>query len=195
MVEALEGSPVCWTILRPPGLYGADRPATAEFFAEVSSRRVWLHGPVPAFVHPTHVIDLVGALVRVLDQTNLHREVLNIAGERPVDLREWIELVAERVGKNPLQISAPGWSRSVAAGMADAWQLVGSPPGVLRRLARRRVNRTVDIEKARRLIGFEPVSLEWGLDQTVSELRNKGLLPARPGPPIARRSSSAWLIG
>jgi nucleoside-diphosphate-sugar epimerase len=186
VIETLDGSAVCWTILRPPGLYGPDRPATAEFFVRVTRRRIWLHGPVPASVHPTHVLDLVGALVRTLDRNDLHGEVLNIAGERPVDLRELVEMVAMRVGAKPLQISAPAWSRQVAGTVARAWQVAGTPPGVLQRLSRPRINRTVDIGKARRLLGFEPVTLEWGLDQTVAELRERGILPVRVSPPSAR---------
>jgi nucleoside-diphosphate-sugar epimerase len=185
VVETLEASTVRWVILRPPGLYGPDRPATAEFFKEVAHRRVWLHGPVPAFVHPTHVVDLVGALVRVLDRGDLNDEVLNIGGERPVDFREFIALVGKRLDRNPLQVSAPGWSRHAAAVTANAWGLIGTPPAVLQRLARPRVNRTVDIQKARRLLGFEPVTLDWGLDQTVTVLRSKGLLPSRRASPTA----------
>jgi nucleoside-diphosphate-sugar epimerase len=183
VVDALEGSSVHWVILRPPGLYGPDRPATAQFFVDVAHRHVWLHGPVPALVHPTHVLDLVQALVRVLRCPELHAEVVNIGGERPVDFRELIALVGKRLGRDPLQISAPRWSRQVASGIASTWRLAAIPPAVIQRLSRAHVNRTVNIEKARRLLGFEPVTLDWGLDQTVTGLRARGRLPERPVSP------------
>jgi NADH dehydrogenase len=183
---ALEGSSVSWTILRPPGLYAADRPATAAFFREVARRRLWLHGPARVWVHPTHVLDLVDAIVRTLDHRDLHREVLNVGGGRPVEFRELIGLVGARLGHTPQQVSMPRWSGYMAAGVAGAWRLAGAPPAMLQRLARRRVNRTVDIEKARRLLGFEPVALEWGLDQTATELREMGLLAGRAARPAAK---------
>ncbi len=173
---ALEGSAVDWIILRPTGLYGPDRPATAAFFREVARQRLWLHGPTRVLVHPTHVLDLVGAIVRTLDRDGLHREILNIGGARAVEFRELIALTGARLGHTPLQLSAPGWSRMIAAGVTGAWRLAGTPPSILQRLARRRVNRSVNIEKARLILEFEPVALEWGLDDTAAGLREMGLL-------------------
>ena len=63
---------------------------------------MWLYGPLSTFVHPTHLNDPIGALVRVLDHDDLHREVLNIGGERTVDFRELVTLVAKRLGRSPL---------------------------------------------------------------------------------------------
>ncbi len=183
----LEGSAVRWIVLRPSGLYGPDRPATAAFFREVSRRRLWLHGPARVLVHPTHVLDLVAAINRVLEQDDLHREVINVGGERSVEFPEWIGLVGTRVGRRPAQIAAPRWSRHMAAGMARGWRIIGQPPARLERLTRRWVNHAVDLEKARRLLGFEPVSLEWGLDQTADTLREMGLLDGGVARPSATR--------
>ncbi|HVT39904.1 MAG TPA: hypothetical protein VHE78_12715, partial [Gemmatimonadaceae bacterium] len=56
-----------------------------------------------------------------------------------------------------------------------AWSAVGEPPEVLKRLASTWINRSVNIEKARQLLGFEPVALEWGLDTTAADLLGNGL--------------------
>jgi nucleoside-diphosphate-sugar epimerase len=184
---ALEGSSVGWIILRPTGLYGPDRPATAAFFQDVAGRRLWLHGPTRVLVHPTHVLDLVGAIARALEHEDLCGEVLNVGGAKPVEFRELIALIGAQLGHGPLQVSAPSWSRHVADGMARVWRLLGPPPVGLEHLARQWVNRTVNIEKARRLLGFEPVSLEWGLDQTATVLREMGLLARPAARPPARQ--------
>jgi nucleoside-diphosphate-sugar epimerase len=173
---ALEGSATAWTILRPTGLYAAERPATADFFAQVARRALWLHGPARVITHPMHVLDLVGAILATLRRDVLHGEVINLGGARPIEYRELIALVGERVGHTPWQVSAPRWSGRAAAGLGRAWRVLGDPPERLRRLAQGRVNRSVSLAKARRLLGYEPMPLERGLDETAAALRRAGRL-------------------
>jgi hypothetical protein len=54
--------------------------------------------------------------------------------------------------------------------------VLGDPPERLRRLAQGRVNRSVSLAKAGRLLGYEPMPLERGLDETAVELRRAGRL-------------------
>lgn len=176
LASALEGSNVQWLILRPQGLYGHDRPATAAFFRMVARTKFWFHGSTRVLVHPTHVADLVAAVQLVVDRDDLQREVINIGGARPVEFPELISLIGANVGHTPFQFSVPRWTRPLAAMASQAWAAVGKPPSFLARLSRACVNRAVNTEKACRLLGFAPVALEWGLDQTAAELRQKGLL-------------------
>lgn len=175
LVDALDGAGVSWTILRPQGLYGSDRPATAAFFREVGRRRFWLHGPARVLVHPTHVQDLASAVRLVINREDLNHEVINIGGDRAVEFRELIALIGARVGHVPSQYTAPRWTGEVAARIARLWSTAGQPPATLARMARSWVNRTVSIDKARRLLGFEPSTLEHGLEQTVHELLRTGV--------------------
>jgi len=176
LTSALDGSNVQWTILRPQGLYSPDRPATADFFRSVARRRFWLHGPTRVIVHPTHISDLTSAVRLVVNRDDLHHEVINVGGARPLEFRELISLIGMRVGHTPHQFSAPLPAAPLAALTARAWAVAGNPPAVLARISRVLVNRAVSIEKARSLLGFEPVALEWGLDRTVMELRQKLVL-------------------
>ena len=176
LTAALDGSDVHWTILRPPELYGPDRPQTIAFFRAVARRRLWLHGPARAIVQPTHVADLIAAVRLVIDRDDLRREVINIGGSQILEFRDFISLIGVRVGNVPLQLSAPPWTRPLAGLASQAWAAVGKPPAILTRLSRAWTNRALNIEKARSLLGFEPVALEWGLDQTVSDMRRNGLL-------------------
>lgn len=153
LVDSLATSEVQWTILRPTGVYGAARPATGRLFRTIAQRRWWLHGLGRAVVHPTYVSDLCGAIGQVIRHPGLHRMVINIGGARSLEFPELIRLIGKRVGHTPRQISVPKWIRG------RSW-----------------INRSVNIEKARRQLGFEPVPLEWGLDETVSELRSRGVL-------------------
>ncbi len=176
LTAALEGSRIHWTILRPQGLYGPDRPATAAFFRMVAQKKLWLHGPAHVVVHPTHIADLAAAVGLVLDRNDLQREVINIGGARALEYHELISLTGARVGHVPFQLCAPPWISQIAALTSRALAAVGKPPALLARLSHTWVNRGVSIEKARRLLGFEPLSLESGLDQTAAELSRRGLI-------------------
>lgn len=176
LASALEGSPVEWTILRATGLYGPERPATVATFREVVRKRIWIHGPARVLVHPTHIADLVQAVGLVVDRDGLHGEVINIGGARYVEHRELIALIGTSVGHTPLQLQAPGWTSGAARLASQAWGVFANPPARLARLSRACINRAVSIEKARRLLGFEPVALEWGLERTAAQLREQGLI-------------------
>ena len=171
LIDALEGSNVSWTILRPQGLYGSERPATAEFFRLVAQKRIWLHGPANVIVHPTHITDLVSAVGLVLAHTGLDGEVVNIGGARSLDYRELVALTGAQLGHIPRQFCAPRWTAQMAAMVSRIWRSVGTPPARLDRLSRTVINRAVDIEKARRLLGFDPIPLGAGLEQTAMEIR------------------------
>ncbi|MGH7593513.1 MAG: NAD-dependent epimerase/dehydratase family protein, partial [Gemmatimonadales bacterium] len=176
LAAALAGSPVSWTILRPQGLYGADRPATATQFREIAHRRLWVHGPARVAVHPTHVADLVAVVARVLGREDLDGEVINVGGERSLEFSDLIALIGRCIGHAPLQFRAPRWTGHAARIAAHGWSAVGTPPNALTRQARSWINRAVDIDKARRLLGFQPVPLEWGIDQTARALLQNGNL-------------------
>jgi nucleoside-diphosphate-sugar epimerase len=171
LVAALDRSDIAWTILRPQGLYGADRPATAAQFREVATRRVWIHGAARVVVHPTHITDLATALALVIDRPELHAEVINIGGSRSLDLRELIALIGARVGHTPVQLSLPRVAGRFAALVGRVWSAFGTPPAMLMRQGRGLVNRAVSTEKAHRLLDFVPLPLESGLDQTAAQLR------------------------
>ena len=147
--RTLGGSAVRWTILRPPGLFAGDREETATLVQAVATRRLWLHGPTRVVLQPTHVDDVARAAVAVAARDDLGGEVLNIGGSRTLAYQELISLIGARVGHTPFQLSAPRW---------------------------RTVDRSISIERARRVIAFEPTPLDAGLDATVAELRRTGRL-------------------
>lgn len=170
----LSGGPTRWIMLRPQGLYAADRPATVAQFLEISRRRVWLHGPARTVVHPTHIDDLVAAVCCVLARTNLHGEVINIGGERALEYSELIALIGRRVNHTPLQIQAPAVTGVIARAVESVWSQFGAAPPALARQARRWINRAVDIAKARDLLHYQPISLETGLGRTAAALGYTG---------------------
>jgi nucleoside-diphosphate-sugar epimerase len=176
LASALEGSRVRWTILRPQGLYGPDRPATQDFFRQVAHRSLWLHGPARVVVHPTCVEDLAWAVGRLMALDGLGREIINIGGARALEFHELVALVGRCVGRAPTQIRAPHWARMPAALLLRAWPARDAAPPLLQRWSRAWINRAVSTDKARKLLGFSPVPLERGLERTAAAM----LVAGRP---------------
>lgn len=169
--DMLAATSVAWTILRPQGLFGAERSETAELFRSVATKRVWLHGPSRVLIHPTDVRDLIAAITLLLARDDMSGEVINVGGSRALEFRELIALIGARVGHTPLQLSAPSWLSMVAAAGTRAAGTVGIRAHRLERMSMPLINRAVSIEKARRLLGFIPTPLEHSLDDAAAALR------------------------
>lgn len=173
---ALRGSGVHWTILRPEALYGPDSLSTARFYGAVARKGLWLQGPGRMVVHPTHVEDLVAAIRLALDREEARREIFNVGGSRALGFGELVALIGERVGNRPRLVAPPSWCTSLFACADSALRLAGRSSGALRRNALPLVNHALDIGKARRVLGFEPMPLERGVEDTIAGLRARRLL-------------------
>lgn len=178
LAEELRGSKVVWTVLRAGGLYGPGRARAVELYRQVARRRLWLHGPARVLLHPTHVLDLVQAILLAVDAADLGGETLNVAGDRSLLYPELIRMVAERLGVRTTHVALPypvAWT--LAAAGERFLGVFGAPaPARLRRLRRRFVNRALDTTKVREKLRFVPIALERGLDETIAWARHEGLL-------------------
>ena len=170
VIEVLE-SAMPWIVLRPTGVYGPGRRATATFFAEVQRRSWWLHGPATVLLHPTYVDDVVDAVLAVVDRPGLAGAVINIGGERTVTYADLIDLTADALDTSARHIRLPSIVTTVAAGA----HRLGVLPARAERLARRVINRTVDTTTARHLLNFQPIPLAEGIARTVAALRHESL--------------------
>jgi nucleoside-diphosphate-sugar epimerase len=178
LLATLKDSNVRTVILRPAGVHGPGRPDTLEFYRLVRRKTVWVHGPAHVVVHPTHVDDVVQAILLVLDRRDIGGQTFNIGGERALPYPELIDIVAHALGRRVTQVTP--FPRLVRAG-AQLWERWGrviglEPRPLVSRLARPIVNRAVDTTKARRLLGFQPMPLETGVQETVDWFRREGSL-------------------
>lgn len=178
LTSELAGSRVRWVILRPAGIHGAGRPATLAFYRTVQRRKLWVHGPARVIVHPTHVDDVVHAILLALDRNDLEGETFNVGGERPMEYSGLIETIGRILGRRVVQVTpVPRAVRAGARALQGAAAFLGRPPSErVARLATPLINRAVDTSKARQLLGFEPVPLEESIRKAVDSFRRKGLL-------------------
>jgi nucleoside-diphosphate-sugar epimerase len=159
IASELAESEVGWTVLRPAGVHGPGRLASARFYRRVRHRPLWVHGPATVLVHPTSVHDVVAAIDRTIGRTDLGGEILNIAGPRALTYPDLITLLGLRMGVRVFQVQVPGRLAPILA-----------------RVTRPVVNRSVDTSKAERLIGYRPGPLEAGIDETIAWARRERLL-------------------
>jgi len=169
MEGALAGSRVVHTILRPAGVYGPGRAATAAFLEEVRRRALWLHATPHVIVHPTHVSDVVQGCVRALDAEDWPGAVINLAGERALTLQEYVALTASLLDVDVRQLVVPTIvGRPLGLALSAAFAVIGRrAPAAVQRAARRCVNRSLDTSLARERLGFDPIPLAEGLRATV----------------------------
>lgn len=171
LAATLAGTDVGWTIVRPAGVYGQDRPATARFVEDVRTRAMWLHANSEVIVHPTHVSDVVRGCIGALDSESAQGLIVNLAGERALRFQELVALVASMLGRRARQAVMPRWLSPIAATTASSLHRAGiRPPVALDRAGRRVVNRALDTRLARALFNFAPVRLEDALRETVESL-------------------------
>jgi dihydroflavonol-4-reductase len=198
--RTLETMQVGLVILRIAGVHGPGRPSTLAFFQQVLRRKVWLHVPPLAIVHPTYVGDVVRAIVSAVERSEAAGQTINVAGERALSYPELIELTGRLLGKKVTQVvvpAAPG--RAVAVSAATVCRLLHRPvPTAISRRGAPMVNRSLDTSLARRVLGFVPAPLEETLRETISWYRHRGLLDDDPGsgaPRTGRHSYGGLLSG
>jgi len=158
-----------YVIIRPGNVFGPyDRVTTIELykfllagkFAHVSGGR--------ALTCPTYVENLIDAIVLAATAANSACEDFIITDGLHITWREYIEKTCEILGAPLPRFSVPAGPVYAAAIVAEGlYKLVGArtPPPITRyRISQVRNNYHFSIEKARRLLDFEP---RVGLDEAI----------------------------
>ncbi|HWP03499.1 MAG TPA: NAD(P)-dependent oxidoreductase [Gemmatimonadaceae bacterium] len=173
LLEELQHSSVQWTILRPTGIYSARRSETAELFEEVRQRRIWFYGPTRVYLQPLYLEDLVGLIIKILDDARSYGEIVNVAGGDVVEHYQLVEAVAKAAGfARPMRVGIPSF---VARPVAQLLRFVSDQWFATSQHARGSGihSRCVDIAKARAIFDFQPTPLAEGLAATVAALRDR----------------------
>jgi nucleoside-diphosphate-sugar epimerase len=157
-------------VLRPAGIYGAGSYVEIPTYKRIMAKRWAVEPPGGIIVHPTHVEDVVRALVALVLVPATHGTVFNIGGERAVRLSEFEALVASTLGTRRRRVALP---RQVAGPlMAVVDPLLGflGRPNPLRKGINqgRTFSSAVDDSRFRRLYPDVPVvTLQDGLREHI----------------------------
>lgn len=147
---------------RPPYVYGPRNPFYREAFfwdRMRAGRPVILPGDGLRLMQFAYVKDLVAACLRAMTEENAVGEAFNVANERAVTQAELVQALAAAAGKKPSIVRVPR-DRILEAGGNP----MGAPSyfGVYYDLPAI----TEVVNKAKRVLGFQPTPFETGLKET-----------------------------
>ncbi len=170
------------TVARPTAIYGPGDLRLLKLFSLIAKRRFVILGNGEIFYHLVYVDDLVRGLRLLATSPAAPGDAFILGGAEYRTLNQLAEAIARIVHAPPPRIRLPAWPFQIAGSVCER---VCKPLGISPPIYRRRVDfftksRAFTIEKARRVLGYEPqVSLEVGLARTADWYREHGYLPPR----------------
>jgi nucleoside-diphosphate-sugar epimerase len=164
-------------ILRPVGIYGPGDRRFLKLFKGVARRRFPMIGSGRVSYHLTHVEDVARGFLKAAETPAAYGEAFILAGARYTTVEELVGLIARKAGVAPPRFHWPAGPLYAAAAICeDVFRPLGiEPPLHRRRLDFYLKNRAFRIDKARRVLGWEPrVELEQGIGKTLDWYREAG---------------------
>ncbi len=175
--HATRGLPVA--VVRPGAIYGPGETRLLKLFRAIARGRYAIVGDGRSYYHPVYIDDLVAGYLLALERPEAPGEAFLICGPRYVSQVELAALIARHTNGRVLPFRIPARPLQWAGDLVEA---VCVPLGIDPPLHRRRVDfwtksRAFTIEKARRLLGYEPqVDLDEGIARTAASYRERGWL-------------------
>lgn len=174
------GFPV--TVARPASIYGPGDLRLLKLFRMIANRRFIMFGSGEVGFHTVYVGDLVRGFLLLAEKDEVIGETFILAGERSVPLKELVRIIADTLDVPPPRLRFPVMPVMAAAHLMKAIcvPLRIEPPLYPRRVAFFTKHREFTIEKARRVLGYEPeVSVEEGIRRTAVWYVEQGLITGR----------------
>lgn len=161
-------------VIRPAWVYGPRCPRTQKLFRTIKKGRFFYVGAGRTLRHPIYITDMVNGFEIAAAHENSRGEVFIMAGPRAVTLEELVNGIASSVGASPPRLKLPKsvvWMGCLLL-EAGAKATGREAPFTRRSMKFYTGNTAFSIEKARKMIGFNPVvDLQDGLDWTCNWLK------------------------
>jgi 2-alkyl-3-oxoalkanoate reductase len=164
------------TIVRPGFIYGErDRTVLPKLLNSLRSRVFRYFGSGDQALNCIYVKNLVHAIFLAAESPDAVGEVFNVTDGRRVSKKEFVGRVADLAGLKPPQGKIPLWLARLLANLLERRALrKGSTTPPLVNKARYKflgLNLDFSIEKARKLLGYDPpYTTEQGLQAAVADL-------------------------
>jgi nucleoside-diphosphate-sugar epimerase len=171
------GLPV--TAVRPAAIYGPGEKRLLKLFRAIAHRYYAIVGTGRPFYHLVYIDDLVDGFLLALDRPEAVGEAFIMAGPTAVTQRELAATIARHTNGRVFPLRIPAWPIQTVGSLCE-WICVrvGVEPPIYRRRVDFWVkNRAFSIEKARRLLGYDPkVDVDAGIARTAAWYRKEGWL-------------------
>jgi nucleoside-diphosphate-sugar epimerase len=167
------------TVIRPGDVYGpGSRPWILMPLQELRRGRLVLPAGGRGIHSPVYVSDLIDGILAAAASDTCAGEVITLSGGIGVRTEDYFGRLAAMIGRRRVRSAPTPVLLALTGAISAVERLRGSPgevnPNAIRYLTRRG---TYSIEKARRLIGFQPrVDLDAGMLESERWLRDSGLL-------------------
>jgi nucleoside-diphosphate-sugar epimerase len=167
------------TVIRPISMLGPGDLRMLKLFRMIKKRRFVIVGNGKPYIQPAYIDDVVQGFVSCLNNDKAVGEVFIIGGDEYLPLNDLFQLIAEELEVTPPKLRVPLFP---VLWLASLCELICLPLNIEPPLHRRRVsffqnNRAFAVEKAKRLLGFEPqVSLREGIRRTIQWYEKQELL-------------------
>jgi len=169
------GLPVA--VVRPGAIYGPRETRLLKLFRAIARGRYAIVGSGRTFYHPVYIDDLVQGFLLALEREEAVGESFLICGPEYVSQIDLAAVVARHTGGRVLPFRIPAGPIQLAGDLVEGLCV---PLGIEPPLHRRRVDfwtksRAFTIDKARRLLGYDPqVHLDEGVARTAASYREAG---------------------
>src|ERR1017187_3562604 len=166
-------------VFRPLGIYGPRDTRFLKIFRALKRGRFVMIGDGKTLYHMTYIDDLCMGIRLCAEQAEANGQVFILGGARHTTLNELIAAIAAAVGSPGPRLRVPMWPVMTAARLCEAIcrPLRIEPPLYPRRVEFFSKDRSADISKARRILGYEPqVDLETGIARTADWYLQNGYL-------------------
>jgi len=166
-------------VVRPASIYGPGDIRLLKMFRMINKGRFVVLGSGRPFFHPVYIDDLVDGFILCAQSDQSVGEVFIIAGEEYVTLNELFSIIADKLGVKPPKLHLPAWPFQALGTLTEK---ICIPLGIEPPIYRRRVDfftksRSFSIDKAKRILGFQPkFDLSQGIENTVRWYREHNLL-------------------
>lgn len=171
--------PIEVAIVRPGAIYGPGETRLLKVFRSIARGRYAVVGSGKPHYHLVYIDDLVDGFLLALDRPEAAGETFIIAGPRAISQNDLAREVAQATGGSIWPLHLPAWP---IQRLGDVVEAICIPLGIEPPIHRRRVdfwvkNRSFSIEKARRVLGYDPkVDVTEGIRRTALWYRENGWL-------------------
>ncbi len=166
-------------VVRPVGIYGPGDTRFLKLFRPINRGYFVMIGSGEVLYHMTYIDDLVEGIVLCGREPEALGNVFTIAGGEYTTIKELVNLIAEVLGKHRPRWRIPFYPVYFASLVCEkvCRAINFEPPLYPRRVEFFHKDRAFSIERAKRILGYEPsVSLLEGLKKTASWYREQGLI-------------------
>jgi len=159
------------SVVRPAAIYGPGDLRMLKMFKMIAKKRWLFFGNGRAYLHMVYIDDLVDGFILCSRKEEAIGQVFIIGGEKYTSLNELSAMIAAEFGVKTQSIHLPYKPVELLAVCVEKiWKLFKikkQPPIYKRRVAFFKKSRAFSIEKARKLLGYEPkVDLKSGIHKT-----------------------------